>query len=142
MRSGQMEVEKMRCPDCKQAMLILEYEGVELDFCPACKGCWLDEGELEQIVDGREAALAQFDWQGGVKGARRCPRCMAKMRVVTMPNEGPELDLCPAACGIWFDRGELRAAIRAHAPDRDTAQIIRTLTEMFGSDESLNEGAN
>ncbi len=116
-------------------MLILEYKDIELDFCPTCKGCWLDEGELEQMLAGRTAAMQQLDWTGGVKGRRRCPRCLKPMHVVPMPNDGPEVDVCPAACGIWFDQGELRAAIRSQLADAQASPIVETLREMFGTEE-------
>ena len=126
----------MRCPDCKQAMIILEYDEVELDFCTGCRGCWLDEGELEQILGGREAVMTQFDWTGGRVDKRRCPRCLAKMHVVQMGDNGPDVDVCPSACGIWFDEGELRAAVRAHASHADAKRIVHTLSEMFGQKET------
>ncbi|NIV72594.1 MAG: hypothetical protein GWN16_11560, partial [Calditrichae bacterium] len=37
----------MLCPVCKKPMMILEYNEVELDYCPICGGVWLDQGELE-----------------------------------------------------------------------------------------------
>ncbi len=129
----------MFCPDCKKPMIILEYNHIEVDFCTQCKGCWLDEGEMEQILHGRHAALDLVDWTGGRKGARRCPRCADKMRVLHLPDGGPEIDVCPASCGIWFDQGELRAAVRAHAPENEAADIVQTLTEMFGTREEPKE---
>ena len=42
----------MRCPACDQAMVILEYQGIELDHCVACGGCWLDAGELGLLLTG------------------------------------------------------------------------------------------
>ena len=129
----------MRCPDCKQAMIILEYRGVELDFCPGCKGCWLDEGELEQILHSRDEAMRLLNDDAGRTGARRCPRCGAKMQLRSLPPDGPELDVCPAACGIWFDQGELRAAVQAHLPAGAAGEMVQTLTEMFGTTENTKE---
>ena len=37
----------MNCPACKNSMVILELNQVEIDYCTACKGIWLDSGELE-----------------------------------------------------------------------------------------------
>ena len=36
----------MDCPACKEAMITLELEEVEIDYCPDCGGIWLDAGEL------------------------------------------------------------------------------------------------
>lgn len=129
----------MFCPDCKKSMMILEYEDVEVDFCPHCKGCWLDEGEIEQILAGRDEALRFVDGAGGRKGGRRCPRCTEKLRVSSLPGGGPEVDVCPAACGVWFDQGELRAVVRAHAPEGEASEVVRTLTEMFGTMEETEK---
>jgi Zn-finger nucleic acid-binding protein len=41
------------CPRCQVDMVLIDYAdtGVEIDYCPQCKGTWLDEGEFEKIVD-------------------------------------------------------------------------------------------
>jgi len=130
---------RMVCPDCKQSMIILEYKDIEVDFCARCKGCWLDEGELEQMLPSREAAMGLVDWSSGRTGERRCPRCTDKLHVLTLPGGGPEIDVCPAACGIWFDKGELRAVVRARLPESAAAQVVQTLTEMFGTLEESKE---
>jgi Zn-finger nucleic acid-binding protein len=42
----------MKCPHCEQTDLVLsERQGVEIDYCPKCRGVWLDRGELDKIVD-------------------------------------------------------------------------------------------
>ena len=42
----------MRCPVCVDVDLsISSREGVEVDFCPQCRGVWLDRGELDKIID-------------------------------------------------------------------------------------------
>jgi hypothetical protein len=40
----------MKCPVCDIEMRIANREGVEIDYCPQCRGVWLDRGELEKIV--------------------------------------------------------------------------------------------
>ena len=40
----------MKCPKCEMEMRITDREGVEIDYCPQCRGVWLDRGELEKIV--------------------------------------------------------------------------------------------
>lgn len=48
----------MKCPACQEVDLIIsERQGVEIDYCPTCRGVWLDRGELDKIID-RSAALA------------------------------------------------------------------------------------
>ncbi|TCP11253.1 hypothetical protein EV683_11469 [Crenobacter luteus] len=41
----------MHCPVCKDTTLVMsERQGVEIDYCPRCRGVWLDRGELDKIV--------------------------------------------------------------------------------------------
>lgn len=48
----------MQCPVCKNTSLaISERQGIEIDYCPACRGVWLDRGELDKLID-RATALA------------------------------------------------------------------------------------
>lgn len=41
----------MNCPNCNLALVISERHGVEIDYCPKCRGVWLDRGELDKILD-------------------------------------------------------------------------------------------
>ena len=42
----------MKCPVCKEATLTMaERQGVEIDYCPQCRGVWLDRGELDKIIE-------------------------------------------------------------------------------------------
>lgn len=42
----------MKCPVCKNVDLIMsERQGVEIDYCPSCRGVWLDRGELDKIIE-------------------------------------------------------------------------------------------
>ena len=46
----------MKCPQCVDQLLTMaERQGVELDYCPKCRGVWLDRGELDKIIE-RSAA--------------------------------------------------------------------------------------
>lgn len=45
----------MPCPVCKVALVMSERQGVEIDYCPQCRGVWLDRGELDKILE-RSAA--------------------------------------------------------------------------------------
>ena len=46
----------MKCPNCHGTLAMSERPGVEIDFCPKCRGVWLDRGELDKLLE-REAAL-------------------------------------------------------------------------------------
>lgn len=47
----------MPCPVCAVPLVMSERQGVEIDYCPQCRGVWLDRGELDKIIErsGREA---------------------------------------------------------------------------------------
>ena len=48
----------MKCPTCPEAALVMaDRQGVEIDYCPACRGVWLDRGELDKLIE-RAASTA------------------------------------------------------------------------------------
>jgi Zn-finger nucleic acid-binding protein len=49
----------MKCPHCPDATLVMtDRQGVEIDYCPTCRGIWLDRGELDKLLDKAAAATA------------------------------------------------------------------------------------
>jgi uncharacterized protein len=41
----------MKCPTCADSTLLMsERQGVEIDYCPSCRGVWLDRGELDKLI--------------------------------------------------------------------------------------------
>ncbi|MFU0505957.1 TFIIB-type zinc ribbon-containing protein [Pseudaminobacter sp. NGMCC 1.201702] len=47
----------MKCPIDGSELVMSERQGIEIDYCPSCRGVWLDRGELDKIIDrsGSEA---------------------------------------------------------------------------------------
>jgi len=42
----------MDCPVCKNVKLVMsDRQGIEIDYCPTCRGVWLDRGELDKIIE-------------------------------------------------------------------------------------------
>ena len=42
----------MYCPVCREVALIMaDRQGIEVDYCPQCRGVWLDRGELDKIIE-------------------------------------------------------------------------------------------
>ena len=42
----------MKCPTCTDTDLVMtDRQGVEIDYCPKCRGVWLDRGELDKIIE-------------------------------------------------------------------------------------------
>ena len=48
----------MPCPVCKIPLVMSDRQGVEIDYCPQCRGVWLDRGELDKIIERSAAAEA------------------------------------------------------------------------------------
>ena len=139
----------MRCPVCKQDMMVIEYRDVELDYCPGCHGVWFDSGELELLLDsyGLGETKQFLDDVAGVPGVvrlekrRRCPICGQKMKKANLGGQAEVLvDVCRDEHGLWFDRGEVVQVVRhlaqEHLPPADPrAQVISFLEEVFPASE-------
>jgi Zn-finger nucleic acid-binding protein len=42
----------MKCPSCTDTALVMsDRQGVEIDYCPQCRGVWLDRGELDKLIE-------------------------------------------------------------------------------------------
>ena len=49
----------MKCPVCSEPDLLMsERQGVEIDYCPKCRGVWLDRGELDKIIANSTGSAA------------------------------------------------------------------------------------
>jgi Zn-finger nucleic acid-binding protein len=47
----------MNCPHCNVTLVMTERSGVEIDYCPQCRGVWLDRGELDKIIERATALI-------------------------------------------------------------------------------------
>ena len=75
----------MLCPACKVDLLMTERQGVEIDYCPKCRGVWLDRGELDKILErSRQDAASERPAQDaasrGVRSEESDPRDPEKRR--------------------------------------------------------------
>ncbi|MFN3192360.1 MAG: zf-TFIIB domain-containing protein [Aureliella sp.] len=41
----------MDCPTCDAKLSITHRENIEIDYCPECRGIWLDRGELDKLIE-------------------------------------------------------------------------------------------
>ncbi len=48
----------MNCPKCNIPLSMSDRQGVEIDFCPQCRGVWLDRGELDKIIERSSAGFS------------------------------------------------------------------------------------
>jgi hypothetical protein len=55
----------MLCPLDQTELRPVERQGVEIDYCPRCRGVWLDRGELDKLIDRTVEALGRAPAGGG-----------------------------------------------------------------------------
>jgi Zn-finger nucleic acid-binding protein len=49
----------VKCPLCPDSTLVIaDRQGIEIDYCPTCRGVWLDRGELDKLIERAAAATA------------------------------------------------------------------------------------
>ena len=50
----------MKCPTCPEVTLVItDRQGIEIDYCPQCRGVWLDRGELDKLIEKSAAPQAR-----------------------------------------------------------------------------------
>lgn len=123
----------MDCPICKEPMVVLELDNIEIDNCAACGGIWLDSGELELLLEGageKDTVLNSFELSKDSKEKKiNCPICLKKMDKIIFANK-IIIDECCNKHGLWFDQGELYQMIESGGPDRNN-KILLMLKTMF-----------
>jgi len=131
----------MKCPVCKEPTIVLELDEIEIDFCTACGGIWLDAGELDLLIeDEKEREILLSSFQKDVEHTEkpyRCPICRKKMnKVYVGENKDVLIDKCPDNDGLWFDKGELKDVIQLASKDN---KIVELLNDLFGSKLTNNQ---
>ena len=61
----------MHCPSCIVELKISDRQGVEIDYCPDCRGVWLDRGELDKIIERSLETLATPRYDEESRSRRR-----------------------------------------------------------------------
>lgn len=123
----------MYCPACKNPMIILELNQVEIDYCSSCKGVWLDSGELELLFqNSNEKSLTESltlrpDY---IEEKRKCPICKIKMEKIEFDKTEIILDRCVNNHGLWFDNGELILLLQSEKNANN--KVVKQLREIFG----------
>jgi len=114
----------MDCPSCSVPLIVVEREGIELDYCPRCKGLWFDAEEVEALNEslGLEAEIPDITPRPKARTkekGRKCPRCGKGMEKIYMGEKPPiVIDRCRNGHGLWFESGELGQAIRQYLSAR------------------------
>ena len=59
----------MQCPVCHIDLQMMERQGIEIDYCPRCRGVWLDRGELDKIIQrSGEVPYRDHDYEHDDRG--------------------------------------------------------------------------
>jgi len=99
----------MECPKCATALIKKYYKGMlEVDYCPNCRGMWLDFDELDKLED---VAFDEDRYKGSLihrecDVACKCPICGQPMREFQYRLYDLKLDYCIEKHGFWLDAGE------------------------------------
>ncbi len=48
---SKFKLKAMNCPNCNVTLVMSDKQGIEIDYCPQCRGIWLDRGELDKIIE-------------------------------------------------------------------------------------------
>jgi Zn-finger nucleic acid-binding protein len=62
----------LKCPNCistEAHLVVVKRQGIEIDFCPACRGVWLERGELDKVIE--RAAHESATTAAGGRGDER-----------------------------------------------------------------------
>jgi hypothetical protein len=116
-------------------MAVLDFKGVEVDYCLACGGSWLERGEMGLLLEGK----LDVDYQRYLAGAasptnRPCPVCGIRLRESAFRGTDIIVDACNLGHGLWLDSGELRRIIRTGA-HRDRVEALSEFYEaLFGKE--------
>ena len=135
----------MLCPVCKDPMIVLELEQVEVDYCTSCAGVWLDAGELELLLEtdeDRNRLINLFKEAEAVKEkSHDCPICRKQMKKFEVGEQAKVLvDKCKKNHGIWFDKGELQKVVEFGSENKEN-KIINLLKDMFENSSQNNGGS-
>ncbi len=87
----------MPCPRCRVDLVMSERQGIEIDYCPKCRGVWLDRGELDKIIERN--ALYSAAAPGTPQDAPTRPAAQSPWVAPNTPPPGYP----PAAPGPGYD---------------------------------------
>jgi Zn-finger nucleic acid-binding protein len=99
----------MYCPKCRTPELkqgtVRQGGGVKVDYCPQCKGFWLNKGEIEKVS---EVAIKELIVPAKAqKVLRACPHFRKLMHSFNYPQTLVEIEMCKTCEGLWIDAREL-----------------------------------
>ena len=115
----------MECPKCAAELVKKYYKGMlEVDYCPNCRGMWLDFDELDRLED---VAFDEDSHKGSLihremEVSSKCPVCGLNLFEFQYRLYDLKLDYCIEKHGFWLDAGE----------EERVLQIMRTQQSQLG----------
>lgn len=139
----------MQCPECDVKLNTIDFEGVEVDQCPSCKGIWFDNDELRRAKDKADPDLQWLDFEiwkhedrFKVGPTRRlCPECGTPMPAINYDDTNVEVDFCTACRGIWLDGGEFRRIIEHLEQEVNSKSFTEYITSAVQEAADLIRGS-
>ena len=103
------------CPICSNSMLVLEFDGIDIDWCERCRGLWFDVGELELLLkrhgSGADPVWSERSEVDHIEGGK-CPRCRSRLRDFDPGDSpGPTISTCPMGHGVWCPSGAISGLV-------------------------------
>ncbi|HBP18563.1 MAG TPA: hypothetical protein DEA08_12360 [Planctomycetes bacterium] len=125
------------CPKCRRGLAHVERRGHVIELCPACRGLWLDPGELTLLVE----VYKKLDAKAGAGSGVFCVRCDVELRELTFPGSDVTIDACPDCQGTWLDAGELELLQRTvrDLVARDEPDLAERAVALLGEAERAGE---
>ncbi len=99
----------MKCPVCNTDLVPAKRHGVDVEYCPTCKGMWLTAQELDQLEN------EVFDFGDDEKGTlafnpepttRPCPECSKLLKKFDYRFYDLQMEFCEDGHGYWLDEDE------------------------------------
>ncbi len=132
----------MICPACHHVMIVVEYQRIELDYCPNCNGAWFDAGEMELLLERVKADASLLSLKQILaspealtsESKRKCPLCRDTLKKVHV-GEKPSvlIDACPRGEGLWFDGGEVTEIVKQCATSCGTETVFNFMGDTLKS---------
>ncbi len=143
MSKEEKKEEEKTCPDCREKLKEIPFNGVEADKCHSCKGHWFEKDELRMVKDRAEEKINWMDielWENEdkfkiSKKNRKCPSCNIPLYEVDYGNSDIKVDFCEECEGVWLDKGEFKKIIeylKEEAGDKIMNEYLKTLLEETG----------
>jgi Zn-finger nucleic acid-binding protein len=122
----------MKCPKCQ---VELHQAGYTFS-CSRCRGAWVKDEVLVPLLEERASSLVELAWATSQEHhVRSCPQCGEPMQTVALGTVA--LDRCPPH-GVWFDAGELAAALdeakQFRAPAKQHESLLHKLGKLLQID--------